>query len=189
MNRRLACVAAALLSPMATPAVELRNIVVDFDGEMYSVDSEVFFDAPQPAVYAIFNDWDLSEQFSSAIVEAYDIGPDADGRRGYFVRNRGCFLFYCKSVERRGIVEAMPHTDLVARADPDESDFELCEEHWTFRTENGGTLVNYSLRMKPAFWVPPVIGPYVIKNKLRSDGAEALARIEQLALARETADG
>lgn len=189
MNGRLACVAAALLSPAATPAVELLDVVVDFDGEVYSVASEVYFDAPRPAVYAIFNDWDLSEQFTSAIVEAYDIGPDADGRRGYYVRNRGCFLFYCKSVERRGSVEAVPHTELVARADPRESDFELCEEHWTFRTENGGTLVNYTLRMKPAFWVPPLIGPYVIKKKLRADGAEALERIERLALAEAAADG
>ena len=189
MNRRLACVAAALLSPVATPAVELRDIVVGFDGEVYSVDSEVYFDAPRPAVYAIFADWNLSEQFSSAIVEAYNIAPDADGRRGFYVRNRACFLFYCKSVERRGIVEAVPHTDLVAHADPHESDFEMCDEHWSFRTENGGTLVSYSLRMKPAFWVPPVVGPYVIKNKLRTDGAEALERIERLALAEAAADG
>jgi hypothetical protein len=186
MKGLLASIAAALLAPAATSAVELRSIAVDFDGETYSVDSTVWFDAPQSSVYAVFNDWDLSEQFSSAVVEAYDIGPDADGRRGYYVRNRGCFLFYCKSVQRRGTVTAVPETEITASADPDESDFELCEERWDFSREDGGTLVSYSLRMKPSFWVPPLIGPYVIKNKLRNDGEEALERIERLALGQAT---
>ena len=188
MNGVHACVAAALLTPAAAPAVELRDIVVGHDDGVYSVDSVVWFAEPQAAVYAVFNDWDLSEKFSSAIIEAHNIGPDDEGRRGFYVKNRGCFLFYCKSVERRGSVEAVPETDIVARANPAESDFALCEEHWTFQVEGAGTLVRYSLRMKPDFWVPPLIGPYVIKNKLRDDGEEALERIERIALG-QPADG
>jgi len=188
MKGLLPCVAAGLLSPVAISAVELRDIAVDFDGETYSVDSTVWFNAPLSSVYAVFNDWDLSEQFSSAVVEAYDIGPDAEGRRGYYVKNRGCFLFYCKSVQRRGTVTAIPETRITASADPDQSDFEMSEERWDFVSEDGGTVVSYSLRMKPSFWIPPLIGPYVIKNKLRNDGEEALERIERLALG-QAADG
>lgn len=187
--RGLARAVAVVLLPAATAAAELRDIVVDFDGETYSVDSEVWFDASQHAVYAVFSDWDLSEQFSSAIVEARDIGPDAEGRRGYFVKNRGCILFFCKSVERTGSVNATPDSLLVAQADPEASDFKRSDERWSFRSEDGGTLVEYSLRMQPAFWVPPLIGPYVIKKKLREDGAEALQRIERLAQERDGHDG
>jgi hypothetical protein len=188
MKPVLAYVAATVLLSGAARAVELRQLAVDFDGEVYSVESEVWFDAPRSAVYAVFSDWDLSQQFSGAIVEAHDIGPDAEGRRGYYVRNRGCFLFFCKSVERRGSVEAVPGEDLVARADPAESDFRLCEEHWAFSSRDGGTLVRYTLRMTPDFWVPPLIGPYVIKRKLGNDGIEALQRIERLAQQQASVD-
>jgi hypothetical protein len=47
--------------------------------------------------------------------------------------------------------------------------------------ENGGTRVRYTLLVEPDFWIPPGIGPYMIKRKLKSDGSEALGRIEALA--------
>ena len=179
----------ALLLPALLAAAELREIAVDHDGEVYSVDSVVWFDAPPDAVYAVFADWDLSTQFSSAIVAAHDIEALEDGGPGFYVKNRGCFLFFCRTVERQGAVAATPGTRLEAIADPGLSDFSLSDERWTFESSRGGTLVNYSLRMTPSFWVPPLIGPYVIKRKLREDGAEALDRIEAIAQARAAERG
>ena len=74
-----------------------------------------------------------------------------------------------------------PHDVLEASADPEQSDFELSDERWTFHAEDGGTTVRYYLRMKPAFWVPPVIGPYMIQKKLGKKGDDALDRIEKIA--------
>jgi hypothetical protein len=175
--------------PGAAYCADLREIRVDYDGEVYTVDSAVWFAASQQAVFEVFSDWDLSEQFSSAIVESRNLGPDANGRYGYYVRNRGCILFFCRSVERTGTVERQPLTRLRAVADPDKSDFALSDERWTFEAEGGGTLVHYRLRLKPDFWVPPVIGPWAIKHKLRDDGGEALDRIEAIARARAAANG
>jgi len=42
-------------------------------------------------------------------------------------------------------------------------------------------VVAYRLTMEPAFWVPPAIGPYLIKRKLRNDGGDAINRIEEIA--------
>jgi hypothetical protein len=35
--------------------------------------------------------------------------------------------------------------------------------------------------MKPKLWIPPVIGPYVIKRRLREGGSYAIQRIEAIA--------
>lgn len=170
-------------------AADLREIAVDYDGDVYTVDSSVWFAAGQRAVYEVFSDWDLSTEFSSAIVESRNLGPDKQGNHGYFVRNRGCILFFCRSVVRVGTVERQPPHSLTAVADAQKSDFALSDERWTFEPENGGTLVHYHLELKPDFWVPPVIGPYIIKRKLRDDGGEALDRIELLAQSRGGPDG
>ena len=45
----------------------------------------------------------------------------------------------------------------------------------------GGTIVTYHLYMRPDFWVPPAVGPYMIKRKLRREAGKALDRIEALA--------
>jgi hypothetical protein len=33
----------------------------------------------------------------------------------------------------------------------------------------------------PSFWIPPVIGPWVIKRKMLEEGRETILRIEALA--------
>jgi hypothetical protein len=44
----------------------------------------------------------------------------------------------------------------------------------------------YDFEMEPAFWVPPVIGPYFIQRTLRRGAHRAVDRIEALAIAIET---
>ena len=167
-------------------AAEMRNVKVSHERGRYEMQSEVLFDVGLEALYDVFLDYDLSPQFSSWIVEARDLEPDELGRPGYFIHNRGCVLFICKSVVRQGHVEHEPFSRIAAIADPEKSDFEVSNETWTFRQEPDGVVVIYRLEMVPKFWVPPVIGPMVIKRKLKSSGGDALDRIEEIARARES---
>jgi hypothetical protein len=164
-----------------TSAAEMRSVDVEYENKRYTMQSEAWFDAPVEQVYAVFRDWDLSTQFSSAIVDSRNMAADERGRPQYYVRNRGCVLFFCLTFERYGYVESEPSSVLRAFANPETSDFLLCNETWTFVAENGGTSVVYDLSMQPKFWVPPGIGPYVIKRKLKSDGGDAIDRIEAIA--------
>jgi hypothetical protein len=174
-------VLASLLMSGASGAAELRNIAVDHDKGRYSVSSEVWFDAPVAQVFEVFRQWDLSTQFSSAIVESRDIAVDEDGRPGYYVRNQGCLLFFCKSFVRQGHVELELNEELRAIANPAISDFKMSKETWSFVEEGRGTVVTYKLLMEPDFWVPPGIGPYLIKRKFRNNGGDAIDRIEAIA--------
>jgi hypothetical protein len=72
---------------------------------------------------------------------------------------------------------------IFAFVDPETSDFHLSNESWRFEKRNGGTVVIYDLEMTPKFWIPPGIGPYLIKRKLRKSGGNAIDRIELIAQA------
>jgi hypothetical protein len=89
---------------MAAGAAELSEITVDYKDGTYTVESEIRFDAGQHALYAVFSDWDLATQFSSAFVASHNIAPDESGRSGFYVLNHGCVVFYCKTFERSGYV-------------------------------------------------------------------------------------
>lgn len=164
-------------------AAELRSIEVEHHKGEYSLVSEAWFDAGLEETFDVFRQWDYSTQFSSAIVEAKDLEPDETGRPGFYIQNRGCVLFFCVSLVRQGYVELEHNRVLRAFADPELSDFEFSNEVWTFTEEDGGTSVLYELHMDPKFWVPPAIGPYMIKRKLKQDGGAALPRIEEIAQA------
>ncbi len=173
----------AILLVLSVPlhAAELRSITVEHAQGVYTMRSEVWFDAGIEPVYEVFSRWDYSSEFSSAVVDARDIEPDGLGRPQFYVRNRGCVLFFCKSFERRGYVESHPTEELKAFTDPETSDFHISDEVWTFVEGDGGTIVTYDLRMKPKFWIPPGIGPYMLKRKLKKDGGRAIDRIEAIA--------
>lgn len=164
-----------------TQAADMLSIEVDYEDGIYTMNSEVWFDATVAQVYRVFRYWDYSTRFTSAIVESRDIEPDALGRPRFYVRNKACVLFFCKEFERRGYVESMLNNVIVAFVDPETSDFHLSNERWTFVARDGGTVVTYDFEMKPKFWIPPGIGPYVIKRKLKDSGGQAIDRIEAIA--------
>ena len=85
--------------------MELRNVDVDRKDGRYFLTSNVWFDADVESVFAVFLDNDLSENFSSFIVESRNLEPGENGQRRFYIRNEGCVWFYCKSFERTGSVE------------------------------------------------------------------------------------
>ena len=180
---RLAALALLALagSVTAAHAAEMRSLTVEHADKQYTMRSEVWFDASIEHVYDVFRRWDLSTQFSSAVVESRDMEADALGRPQYYIRNKGCILFFCVTAERQGHVESKPNEVLRAFANPETSDFVLSNETWMFAEEKGGTVVVYHLHMQPKFWVPPGIGPYLIKRKLKNNGGDAIDRIEVIA--------
>jgi hypothetical protein len=177
--RRLFAVVVVVFSCVAVArAAELRSVEMQHDAGEYRLVSEAWIDAGVTETYLAFSRWDLSPRYSGAIVEARDL--DIGGQPGFYVKNRGCILFFCKTLVRQGRVEHEPHTVLRAFADPDYSDFEFSNETWTFTEEDGGTRLLYELHMDPKFWVPPAVGPYFIKRQFRKDGERALDRIEDI---------
>lgn len=162
-------------------AADMRVVKVEYEDGYYTMMSEVWFDVAREPLFNVFSDWDVATEFSSFVVESRNVGPDDNGEMGYYVLNSACIMFFCKTAERHGAVTTEAHEVIHALADPTRSDFELSDETWTFADDTGGTIVRYQLKMKPAFWVPPFIGPYLIKRKLREDGAAALDRIETIA--------
>ena len=179
---RAAIAALAVLTlGQGASAAEILSINVDANDGIYTMNSKVWFDANIDQIYEVYRSWNYSEKFSSTIVEAHDLEPDELGRARFYIRNRGCVLFFCQSFERQGYVETEPKVVLRAFANPDASDFLLSNESWTFDERDGGTVVTYAMAMKPKFWIPPGIGPYLIKRKLRNNGGDAVDRIELIA--------
>ena len=162
-------------------SAEIMSIDVDSDDGGYTMISEAWFDASVEQIYEVYRYWDYATQFSSAIVEARDIEQDEQGRPQFYIRNKGCVLFFCQSFVRQGYIESEPLIVVRAFADPSVSDFHHSNESWKFEAHNGGTMVTYKLSMRPKFWIPPGIGPYLLKRKLRRNGGDAVDRIELIA--------
>ena len=163
-------------------AAELREITVEREEDRYVLRSETYFEAERESLFRVLTNFDLFEKFTSAIVESNNVEPDEQGRPQFYARMEGCVLLFCKSFIRNGHVETKPITEIIAISDPENSDFHFSHERWELTDDGEGTVMIYEFEMEPAFWVPPVIGPYYIKRALHSGSANAINRIERLAL-------
>lgn len=177
---------AFILQSLALQAAELLDVQVDLRNERYRLYSEVQFDVSRQALYDLLIDYEKFEKFTSAIVESQNKEPDEKGRPGFYARMEGCVLLFCKSFIRNGYLLLTPITEIVAITDPEESDFKYSRERWQLIPTDEGTLMIYDFEMEPAFWVPPVIGPYMIQKTLRRGAHRAVDRIEALAVAIES---
>lgn len=163
----------------------MRDVSVTYENDRYRLESRAWFDASREDLYRVLTDYDLFEQFTSAFVETRNLPEDAAGRPRFYTRMEGCVLMFCKSMIREGHLALEPPGFIVAVAHANASDFRFSRESWRLEPDGDGTLMTYNFEMEPAFWVPPVIGPFLIKRTLREGGIDAVDRIEALAQGRE----
>ncbi len=177
---------AFLLSAAGAESAELQEVSVKLEEGRYILRSETFFAVERESLYRVLTNFDLFQQFTGAIVESNNVEPDENGRPQFYARMEGCVLLFCKSFIRNGHVLTTPIVEIIAISDPQRSDFKYSRERWELTPDGDGTKMLYEFEMEPAFWVPPVIGPYYIKRALRNGGRRAVNRIEALAQADES---
>lgn len=174
-------IAALALSAMSAGAAELRSLKVQRDNGHIIVGSETFIDAPPAEVFEILADYEGFQRISDVFDETRFIERDADGNGLVYSRVSGCVLLFCKTIERVEELTVDPGRKITAVAVPEDSDVEYSTAHWVFEEEAEGTRIEYRLDFKPDFWVPPVLGPMIIRAKLRSRAEAAADRVEEMA--------
>jgi hypothetical protein len=171
-------------------AAEIRNVDVERVGARYRLVSETHFDARLQDVFDTLVDYDHLAGISETIKESHYLYPAEDGQQLVFTRVGACVFFYCKTVKKVERLEIEAPYHIVTTAIPERSDVRFSRSEWTLNAaEGGGTKVVFQLEFEPDFWVPPIIGPFVIRKLLIKDGESAVQEIEAMARRRESPAG
>lgn len=171
-------------------AAELTHVEVERKGKRFYMDSTLVIDAPLESMYAILTDYNSMHQFSRGIVHSQEVTPDAKGARRVYTHIRGCIAFLCRNIERVERLETRDNNHIVTTLDPALSE----NVAWNLSTwdlesieveqENpdtkmiSRTQIRYQMEFEPDFWVPPIIGGYIVKKSLSEDGLEIMTRME-----------
>ena len=95
-----------------------------------------------------------------------------------YTRISDCVLFFCTEITRVEDVEQGDGEKLFATIIPEYSDFESGFTSWDITDKNGKSQVVYNTVLRPGFFVPPVVGDYFVKSKLKQSLMMSLRRIE-----------
>jgi hypothetical protein len=170
----LACVTPA-------PAATLVQTDVAHDHSRYTITFEVLLDADHATVARLLGDYARLNRLSPTVIDSRILGQSRAGQPRVHVIVRACALFLCKTVNKVTDIARSPDGELRMRNVPALSDFTEGEEVWQLQPEGRATRVRYQANMVPKFFVPPVIGPLVIKAVIRRELRESAQRMEALA--------
>ena len=183
MIKRVA-VALAVIGICATATVlsaTIRTIEVTHDHGVYRLVSDAYIDAPREAIFEVLTDYERFGRISSAYKDYGFLEPAADGVPIIYTTMEGCVLFFCVSMRRVERLETSVPGFIRTDTLPERSDFKSSVSEWTLTSEADGTKMTYSLMMEPDFWIPPLIGPWLLQQRLERGGNGAVNRIERLA--------
>jgi hypothetical protein len=186
---RILSASGGLLLAAAAMTATIDSIDVDKKDGIYSLHAETWLDATPEAIFDVLMDYDRFGRISGAYKDYGYLDPLPDGTPLVFTRMEGCLLGYCKSMTRVERLEAATPEHIKTVTLPERSDFKQSSSQWFMEEAGGGTRMTYMLEMEPDFFVPPLIGPWLLKRTLRRGGGRAVQRIERLAQALEAEQG
>ena len=171
-------VAALLLLPAAASAGRILDSSVTLDDGVYSKSVEADIAAPADTVFRFITDYDHLNTINPAIRESRitrTYGPDRHRVRTVI---RACILFFCRSVLQVQDMQQHGGRRLEADIIPGLSDFRQGRAEWILAGSGGSTTMYFEAELEPDFWVPPVIGPWLFRNKIVSELLESAAWME-----------
>lgn len=169
-----------LLAPGAR-AGEVLNSDVQHHGGVYRVEIEMEIAGSFDRVRAIITDYGRMARLSD-ILKASSVERVHGGGIRRHLKFKVCILFFCfRPTLVEEIREIGTHT-VRTTVIPSLSDFKSGGSEWQMTAlDPDHTRVRVEYRLEPDFWIPPLIGPLIIKDVLLKAAKQVINRTEKLA--------
>lgn len=179
---RVCCLVILILCTSASTADGLEELsVTDADGE-YSLRIVDVLNVPADYVRKVITDYKHAYRIDHTITKVEVLPVDHD--EVVRVRNlsKHCVGPFCFDIAWTGDVTETSDGDIVVRTIPELSDFVSGAAIWHIRSQGERTWVSYESNLKPAFFIPPVIGDIIIKKNIKDEALDIFKNIERQAL-------
>lgn len=160
------------------------HVEVEREGGTYNFNMQFVARAPAQRVLAIITDYNNLTQLSPLIKKSRVLSRNAGVTRVELI-TEGCMLFFCKKIIRVEAASVLDDLSVETEFVPELSDFKSGHTRWTFESQGQNTMVNYQASMVPDFWLPPFVGPYMLKKQLHSQLQYTANKINSLLLTRD----
>jgi hypothetical protein len=159
-------------------ASELQELSVsEVDGE-YRLRVLTVLDAQVDYVYDVITDYKHAYRINPAITEV-EILPSG---RDDVVRVRNLSEHwigpFCFNIDWVGDILTPRYGHLKVNTVSELSSFESGSAVWELHPQDDRTLVIHESRLKPDFFIPPLIGDHIMKKQMEEDTLDTINRIE-----------
>jgi uncharacterized protein YndB with AHSA1/START domain len=170
-------VSGALLAALmvATPVVEVTS-----RRGVYSVHVETWVAAPRERAWAVLTDYEGIAAISETVRESRVV--ERDGAEVVVETvSRACYGPFCRTMRHRQHATETAPSRIVLVTDPAHSDFANGRAEWTLEERDGGTVIAYTMSIRPTAFIPPVLGPPFVRHLIGREVTEIIAGVERRA--------
>ena len=175
---------ALLLTATAAAAAELKEHEFDFTNgcsryrfmaQLQAPAAEVLQTLVDPARIALTNDDIRTSQVVSRA---------SDGSFVREVRMEQCVIGICFDIRFVERVRADGPGTLAVTQLPNAGTFRRGNARWTVTSLPGGlTSLSMQAEQEPSFWVPPIVGPFLMRRTFEREVRETIGKIEEISRA------
>jgi hypothetical protein len=180
LHRWLLALSLALFVAAPAIAFDIRDLDIVRDGDRYRVHFDVIVPVPFARAQALLRDYRQWPNLSNTMTESRLLQTYPDGRQRVRVVFHSCVWLFCKDIRQTKELDNRQDRDIRAVMVPEQSDFRYGWEHWQIHPTRGSTRIQYQAEFAPAFALPPVIGPWILKARLRQTLTLTAERLEIL---------
>jgi hypothetical protein len=174
------CLLLCLLIPLAL-AADLVDLHIGETEGIYSINVIMQMEVPAQYVYRVLTDYAHIYRLDPAITDSEILPSADDGVVRVRTQIDDCIAFFCKKIEMVEDVRDLDHGDLKATTVSNLSSFKSGHTEWKVLGIGEHSQVIYQAQMEPDFFIPPLIGAYLVKQKLQQRLLASMEKIECIA--------
>ncbi|WP_298134262.1 SRPBCC family protein [Acidiferrobacter sp.] len=156
--------AASALGTAPAWAGQAPMIAVSGHDGRYHMSLELMLRAPVRRVWHVITDYGAIGRLNPAVKKSVVIRRD--GLTVLRMHIRSCVLFICFPVTQTESMTTHGRRFVRGIIIPELSSFRSGYSQWRLRAVPGGTQARFEATLTPAFFIPPLIGPWLIRGKL-----------------------
>lgn len=171
-----------LCSPPAL-TTDIYSIEVARQGAAYTVTVDAIVAGTSDQIVRVLTDYERWPILNDSIIESTAVHDPDSGTDTVRSTTNVCILVFCRVIKQTQTIEKIDDATIVARTIPNDSDFSDGVIFWKIESSGTGSnsRVRVEARLTPAFWIPPIIGPYAVQHVLERESKKTLAALERYA--------
>lgn len=167
----------------ATPvwAGEVLDVAVERFDQRYIVEIDARFNTSAERLRLLLTDFPNLHLINDSIRRSEILEINSPQHHCVRTEAHVCVALLCKDIVQVQDVSVLPDGNLLATIRASRSDFSYGVARWQFWEDATGTRMLFRSEVEPAFWVPPLIGPWLISRALHAEALKSVANLERLA--------
>ncbi len=160
-------------------AATVKSLQVSKHKKFYETRAEFIVDAPRADVFQAFTLFENLSRINPSIIDS-SATPISDNTTRVTTRVKDCMGLFCKSLTLVEDVTIFEGERVRSQMVKGLGDFDAGLTEWIFQSEGEKTRVVYSSRVKPGFWLPPLVGKKAMKKALREQIVDSVENLEAI---------